>query len=582
MPDLRTASVRQLAHKLKGYGKHPRFAFFLGAGASHQSGVITASEMIRYFRERIWAECCPEELRAEEEREKWLSEQEWYKDGGSEYSKLFEQYEPKELGRQRYIESIIENHEPSFGYVVLANLMASSYVNTIITTNFDDLVYSACTSYTGIRPIVYAYGVLASEMRVTTPRPKILKLHGDYLYSTIRNTHSEIERPDEESSPVEAERLNMSRQVKQLLSEYGLVVVGYSGGDESVMRILLDISEKNDLYWCVRRGDEPNATVKNLLLKKKGFIVEIDGFDQMMNEIRKIVGFDVGQMFGSIQERQDQMVEKLKNFAPGYSVDILGEVVEALQKQANEEQEKIRKVRALDLFTKARKAQLDKDLKTAEEFYRQAIDIDPGDAMVYYNLGILYNATGRREKAEDAYRRAIELNPNYTKAYNNLGLILRWTQRHAEAEAAYRQALRVDSAYLIGYYNLIALLRLQGRDAEALPLAERVWKIDSKSIPALLALAALRKKLGAAAEAAQYAARLREIVPPGDFYSLANLEAIDGNDDAAIENLRRASQSASFNREWAKIDPDFELLRDDPRFKAVVSLDGVDGGAAGV
>jgi tetratricopeptide (TPR) repeat protein len=581
MSDLRIATVRQLAHKLKGYGKHPRFAFFLGAGASHQSGVITAGEMIRYFKERIWAECCPEDLRTDEEREKWLGEQEWYRAAGSEYSKLFEQYEPKELGRQRYIESIIENHEPSFGYVVLANLMASSYINTIITTNFDDLVYSACTSYTGIRPIVYAYGVLASEMRVTTPRPKILKLHGDYLYSTIRNTRFELDRPAGDPSAIEAERLNMSRQVRQVLSEYGLVVVGYSGGDDSVMRILSDISDKNDLYWCVMRGSEPSPDVRRLVAEKRGFLVEIDGFDEMMNEVRKIVGFDVGQMFGSIQERQDQMVEKLKNFAPGYSVDILGEVVEALQKQATEEQEKIRKVRALDLFTKARKAQLDKDLRTAEEFYRQAIETDPEDAMVYYNLGILYNATGRRPEAEAAYRRALGLNPAYTKAYNNLGLILRRTERYAEAEATYRKAIQTDPTYLLGYYNLIALLRIQGRDAEALPLAERAWQIDPKSKPALLALAALRKKLGAPAEAAQHVARLREMIKPDESYSLANLEAIAGNVEAAFEHLERATRSESFNREWVKLDPDFESLRHDPRFAALVGPSGPPASAAG-
>jgi tetratricopeptide (TPR) repeat protein len=322
--------------------------------------------------------------------------------------------------------------------------------------------------------------------------------------------------------------------------------------------------------------------VRELLVKKRGFLVEIDGFDEMMNEVRKIVGFDVGQMFGSIQERQDQMVEKLKNFAPGYSVDILSEVVEALQKQASEEQEKIRKVRALDLFTKARKAHLGEELKTAEEFYRQAAEIDPADAMVYYNLGLLYNKTGRRDEAEAAYRHAIALNPNYTKAYSNLGLLMRHSQRYAEAEAAYRKAIQADHSYLIAYYNLIALLRIQGRDAEVLPLAERALQVDPKSVPALLALAASRKNLGAApSEAAPYIVRLRELVKPDDHYTLANVEAISGNPAAAIERLTLATRSAAFNREWAQLDPDFESLRGDPRFVALVSAEGTDGAPPG-
>jgi hypothetical protein len=169
MNDIQRASVRELAHKIKGYGT-PRFAFFLGAGASRQSGIITAGEMIRHFKEQIIAQCCPDNLKTEEEKTKWLAEQDWYKANGSEYCKCFERFEPKEIGRQRYIENIIENREPSFGYVVLANMMASGHVNTIITTNFDDLVYSTCTTFTGIRPIVYAYGVMASEMRFTARR----------------------------------------------------------------------------------------------------------------------------------------------------------------------------------------------------------------------------------------------------------------------------------------------------------------------------------------------------------------------------------------------------------------------------
>lgn len=73
---------------------------------------------------------------------------------------------------------------------MLANLLATEHINTIITTNFDDLVYTACTTFTDIHPIVFAYGILASEMRVTSPRPKILKLHGDF----IRNSRTQTKK----------------------------------------------------------------------------------------------------------------------------------------------------------------------------------------------------------------------------------------------------------------------------------------------------------------------------------------------------------------------------------------------------
>ncbi|HKY04155.1 MAG TPA: tetratricopeptide repeat protein, partial [Blastocatellia bacterium] len=555
---------------------------------------------------------------------------------GSDYCKLFEQYEPKEIGRQRYIESIIEGQSPSFGYVVLANLMASNYINTIITTNFDDLIYSACTSYTSIRPIVFAYGILASEMRITAQRPKILKLHGDYLYSTLKNTDSETAWQDP----------NMSRQLTQVLSEYGLIVTGYSGGDKSVMDTLSQISEKNDLYWCIFRGSEPGDAVKELLEAKGGFLIEIDGFDEMMNEVRHIVGFDVGKMLGSIQERQDAMIEKLKTFVPLYSVDILSEIVKALQEQAQQvskEQERIRKIQGLDHFTKALQAEDAGDFAKAEELYRMAIELDPKDASAYYNLSlllsdnpnrndeaenairkaieldpkdayayinlgnILYSDVARLDEAEAAYRKAIELNPKDADAYINLGTVLyRDVGRLDEAEAAYRKAIELDPKNIKAYSNLgfllyqktnrydeaeevarkaldleprdaysngtlVTVLRLKGRNTEARSLAEKWVQLDPQNFFPAMALASVHKELENQAESAQYAAQARQLIEPDDWYNLACLESISGNTDLALEKLKEAAKKPGFNHEWAKLDPDLQWIRDDPRFSELLS-----------
>lgn len=286
MQSIPRVTVRELAHKIKGHG-FPRFAFLLGAGASKQSGIPHVNEMVRYFKEQIIARSCPDELETDEEKMNWLEAQEWYQADGGEYYKCFERYEPKELARRRYIESITEGIEPSFGYAVLAKLIATNYINTVITTNFDDLAYNACADYASIHPSIYAYGIVTSRLRVTSQRPKILKLHGDYLYSALKNTSDELGLADP----------NMPRELMQVLSEYGLIVVGYGGNDISIMHLLeRSLLGKSDLYWCELHGTELNENVKNLLREKGGFLVEIDGFDEMMDEIRHIVGLDVGNL----------------------------------------------------------------------------------------------------------------------------------------------------------------------------------------------------------------------------------------------------------------------------------------------
>jgi tetratricopeptide (TPR) repeat protein len=116
------------------------------------------------------------------------------------------------------------------------------------------------------------------------------------------------------------------------------------------------------------------------------------------------------------------------------------------------------------------------------------------------------------------------------------------------------------------YAGLILLLRLQGRACEALPLAEKRLSLDPENFNVLLALASMHRHLGNRDEAARYAAEARPRIPADDHYNLAHLESVCGNVDAALAHLRRAAGDPDFDRDWARRDPDFEWIRDDPRF----------------
>ena len=56
----------------------------------------------------------------------------------------------------------------------------------------------------------------------------------------------------------------------------------------------------------------------------------------------------------------------------------------------------------------------------------------------------------------------------------------------------------------------------------------------------------------------------------GLLYDLACVEALAGEHEVALEHLQEALTNERF-REWAKRDSDLDSLRDDPRFKALVS-----------
>jgi tetratricopeptide (TPR) repeat protein len=549
MSEILHATVRQLAHKIKDTKDRPRFAFFLGAGASRQSGIITAGEMIQDFKNRLIAERCPDEIETNKQKDEWLTEQEWYPKDGNEYCTLFEKLYPKEYARREYIERIIEGKEPSFGYAILANLIASNYTNTTITTNFDDLIYSACSIYTGIRSVVYTHGLLASEMGITT-RPKILKLHGDYLYSALKNTKEELNEQDP----------NMKTQVVQVLSYCGLIVVGYSGGDESVMNVLRNISHKNDLYWCVQ-SDAPddlsaedllnlvNQPVKDLLEEKRGAIIQIKGFDQMMHEVGEIVGFSVREMFGSIEAHQNYIIEKIRDYADNYAKFLLPKIVEAL-----EEEQKL----------------------AAESANKRIIDIQCLDL---YGKALAARDAGDKEKEEALYREIIQINPQYKRANNDLGIILEDTGRIDDAIHSYEKEIEFNEEDSHAYSNLMKLLRSQGKNAKALEIGQKALKRKAITFETFISLVGIHKALGNTSEADRCAAEARKLTPPDAWYHLASLECLSGNQEAAIENLKRAaienlkrsSDEDEFDLLYARRDIDFESLRNDPRFKEIVA-----------
>ena len=58
---------------------------------------------------------------------------------------------------------------------------------------------------------------------------------------------------------------------------------------------------------------------------------------------------------------------------------------------------------------------------------------------------------------------------------------------------------------------------------------------------------------------------------PGTLYNLACSESLAGRPDSALEHLRTALEGEPRLRESAREDEDFTPLRDDPRFRELVS-----------
>ena len=73
------------------------------------------------------------------------------------------------------------------------------------------------------------------------------------------------------------------------------------------------------------------------------------------------------------------------------------------------------------------------------ESLRRALDLDPDDPRVLFNLAVLYARDGELRQSADAYRHVLAAAPDYADAYLGLARVLVQDSRDAEARVILRE-----------------------------------------------------------------------------------------------------------------------------------------------
>lgn len=157
--------------------------WFLGAGCSISSGISAAGGLVSRWVEELHGMRAPEA-----ERQKWAKGAFKTYDPklpALAYAEVFEERHPNAADRQQEIERVCARGEAAYGYATIAQIITDPAIggrcNTILTTNFDDLIAEAVYMYgtLGVRPQVIAHEAVAHYARISLNRPTIIKLHGD-------------------------------------------------------------------------------------------------------------------------------------------------------------------------------------------------------------------------------------------------------------------------------------------------------------------------------------------------------------------------------------------------------------------
>lgn len=266
--------------------------FMLGSGVSRDAGVPTGAEVMRAGLHRLFQlETVTTEQIDEAVLDAWLVET-----GRTmlSYSDLLELIAPDVATRREYLASFFAGKAPGPTHEALADLAATGMVRVFVTTNFDRLLEQALHRR-GIEPIVTASD---DDLNARMPREHasciVIKPHGDYLRQTLKNTPTEVA----ELEP------NMTGELGEVFDRYGIVVLGYSGADAGVARVLRARRSRYGLWW-VARGELGDAAADVVEATGGRVIVRATGAEFLADLRARLAVFEVhpsGQTPGAVHD----------------------------------------------------------------------------------------------------------------------------------------------------------------------------------------------------------------------------------------------------------------------------------------
>ncbi len=123
-----------------------KYCFILGAGASISSGIHSGETLARNWIKDL------KEMWNDDKFNKWIKKESIdVENPAAKYSEIYEKRFDDNFDSDEgyaYIYDQMKNAEPSCGYSFLAEILATTKNNIVITTNFDSLTEDALFIYT--------------------------------------------------------------------------------------------------------------------------------------------------------------------------------------------------------------------------------------------------------------------------------------------------------------------------------------------------------------------------------------------------------------------------------------------------
>jgi len=228
-----------------------------------------------------------------------------------------------------------------------------------------------------------------------------------------------------------------------------------------------------------------------------------------------------------------------------------------------------------------------RDPVSAEQAGRHVVALGPEIAIYHHWLGYALAAQARFDEAIEAYKMVLSLEPQHPYGLPNMAYILLASGRAAEAVPYFKevrelvQQERIQGYYPTSCFDLALALRESGDTEAARKIAEEgiknlidkvgeIW--EAAWVPLLMAKLEIAKGKDDKVDEYVNQAKSLGLNDQGAFIYLAEVFALSGKHEEAIDTLKQVLESGYSDPYFLYIYPAFLPIRNDPRFRALFDI----------
>ena len=264
------------------HGNPGVYALLLGSGVSRSAGIPTGWEIVLDLLGKLAATCGgPTETNLEH----WYVSK--YKEA-PDYAKILDSLAKTQSERQQLLRPYFEANDqereeklkqPTTAHQAIAQLVAQGFVKVIITTNFDRLMEKALEDVGVVPTVLSSVDQVQGALPLIHLRCCVLKIHGDYLDTRIRNSPQELEVYSKEFDEL----------LDRIFDEFGLIVCGWSADWDVALRkaVARTSSRRFTTYWAVH--GPTNDQAQRLMDNRRAETIQINNADQFFETIQQTV-----------------------------------------------------------------------------------------------------------------------------------------------------------------------------------------------------------------------------------------------------------------------------------------------------